>query len=312
MIETIRGLDAPEGNGPGSSHFQQQLVVLSKMDRHDDSPKIVKQPQQVGFLPIDPGTIPDDFTRDSPRGEGMLPQPLTLVRPKRPPRRKQFQEQATETKGFDLPETDHHRGPREARYPSAVAKAGRIGNAQNPGRKRRVLPYDPFKIRKGIPLTVNDLDQPLQRQRDGRKIPDAGNQTTDFIFIERRQSHSALLPRRRRHPLKPRITTSNTLTEEMLVKGKSLTETNLYQSLSQRYAYNLKERVMDPLLKNDNFRNAIKDYATESFKSYDKRIRSDVSLLIKNLKNKFKYTEPGTREVCIYVIDNDIAARFSR
>jgi len=106
--------------------------------------------------------------------------------------------------------------------------------------------------------------------------------------------------------------TSNTLTEEMLVKGKPLTETKLYQSLSQRYAYNLKERVMDPLLKNDNFRNAIKDYATESFKSYDKRIRSDVSLLIKNLKNKFKYTEAGAREVCIYVIDNDIAARFSR
>lgn len=65
-------------------------------------------------------------------------------------------------------------------------------------------------------------------------------------------------------------------------------------------------------MKNDNFRNAVKDYATESFKSYDKRIRSDVSLLIRNLKNKFQYTEQGAREVCIYVIDNDIAARFSR
>ena len=106
--------------------------------------------------------------------------------------------------------------------------------------------------------------------------------------------------------------TSNTLTEEMLVKGKPLTETKLYQWLSQRYTHNLKERVLDPLLKNDNFRNAIKDYATESFKSYDKRIRSDVSILIENLKNNYKYTEPGAKEVCIYIIDSNIAARFSR
>lgn len=106
--------------------------------------------------------------------------------------------------------------------------------------------------------------------------------------------------------------TSTTLTQEMLVQGKRLDETSLYHSLIQRYTYNLKEKVLDPLLKNDNFRNAVKDYATESFKSYDKRIRSDVSLLIRTLKSKFQYTEQGAREVCIYVIDNDIAARFSR
>jgi hypothetical protein len=106
--------------------------------------------------------------------------------------------------------------------------------------------------------------------------------------------------------------TSSTLTQEILVSGKPLNETKLYQSLSERYAYNLKERVLDPLLKNDNFRSAIKDYGTPSFKSYDKRIRSDVSLLIRNLMNRFQYTEQGAREVCIYVIDGDIAARFSR
>ena len=105
---------------------------------------------------------------------------------------------------------------------------------------------------------------------------------------------------------------SGTLTEEILVKGRPLTETKLYQSLSQRYVYNLKERVLDPLMKNDNFRRAVKDYGTESFRSYDKRIRSDVSVLIENLMNKFRYTEHGAREVCIYVIDNDIAAKFSR
>lgn len=63
-------------------------------------------------------------------------------------------------------------------------------------------------------------------------------------------------------------------------EGKTIRETQLYQSLHQRYVHNLKENVMDSLLKNDNFRSAIKDYATEAFKSYDERIREDVNLFM--------------------------------
>lgn len=105
--------------------------------------------------------------------------------------------------------------------------------------------------------------------------------------------------------------TSTTLTQEMLVKGRKISETQLYQFLHQRYVHNLKEKVLDPFLKNANFRNGIKDYATESFKAYDKRIRDDVTLLMNNLESKFHYTEQGAKEVCIYVIDNDLAARFA-
>ncbi|MFH1335879.1 MAG: serine protein kinase PrkA [Candidatus Zixiibacteriota bacterium] len=105
---------------------------------------------------------------------------------------------------------------------------------------------------------------------------------------------------------------SRTLTQEIMVEGKAITETDVYHSLHERYVHNLKETVMDPFLKNDNFRTAIKDYATESFKTYDKRIREEVSFLMKNLKNKYGYTEQGAKEVCIYVVDNDLAKTFSK
>jgi predicted Ser/Thr protein kinase len=105
--------------------------------------------------------------------------------------------------------------------------------------------------------------------------------------------------------------TSKTLTQEILLSGKNISQTEIFQFLKKRYVHNLKENVLDPFLQNANFRSAIKDYGTESFKSYDKRIRQDVNLLINNLKNKHGYTEQGAREMCIYVIDNDLARTFS-
>ena len=104
--------------------------------------------------------------------------------------------------------------------------------------------------------------------------------------------------------------TSKTLTQEMLLEGKRLSDSEVYNSLHERYVHNLKEKVMDPFINNVNFRNAIKDYATESFRAYDKRIREEVTFLMKNLTRKYGYTEQGAKEVCIYVIDNDLAKAF--
>ena len=61
---------------------------------------------------------------------------------------------------------------------------------------------------------------------------------------------------------------------------------------------------------NPNFRNAIKDFGQKEFKTYDRRIKDDVSYLMKNLKEKYGYTENGAVEVCMYVIDNEIIERF--
>lgn len=106
--------------------------------------------------------------------------------------------------------------------------------------------------------------------------------------------------------------TAKTLTQEMLLDGQSITQTGLYQSLHERYVHNLKENVMNPFLKNDNFRSAIKDYATDGFKSYDARIREDVTMLMQNLNKKYGYTQQGAKEVCIYVVDNHLARTYSK
>jgi len=104
---------------------------------------------------------------------------------------------------------------------------------------------------------------------------------------------------------------SKTLTQEMQLEGKKITETDLYKNLRDRYVRNIKEKVLDPFVENLNFRNAIKDYDTKEFNTYDRRIREDVNYLIKNLKTKFDYTEEGAKQVCIYVMDNDLARKFS-
>ncbi len=105
--------------------------------------------------------------------------------------------------------------------------------------------------------------------------------------------------------------TSKTLTQEIMVEDVPIAETKIYQSMHDRYVHNLKEKVLDPFLKNENFRRAIKDYDAEDFKTYDKRIRDDVTYLINNLCEKCKYTEQGAKEICIYVIDNDLAKKFA-
>jgi len=105
--------------------------------------------------------------------------------------------------------------------------------------------------------------------------------------------------------------TSRTLTQEIMVEGKPVTETGLYQSLHERYVYNLKEKVLEPFLKNENFRRAIKDYDIEDFRTYDKRIREDITFMVRNLMERYGYTEKGAKEVCIYVIDNELAKAFS-
>ena len=105
---------------------------------------------------------------------------------------------------------------------------------------------------------------------------------------------------------------THTLTQEIMIEGHSVTETKLYHSLYERYVYNLKEKALDPFIENENFRQAIKDYGEEAFKTYDKKIRNDVTFLMNNLCDKSNYTQQGAKEVCIYVIDNDLAKKFSK
>jgi len=101
------------------------------------------------------------------------------------------------------------------------------------------------------------------------------------------------------------------LAREIQIGNKNLTETEVYKSLHEKYVLNLKEKVLQPFLKNENFRRAINDYGNEDFKTYDRKIQDDIKFLIKNLSDKYGYTELSAKEVCLYVIDNKVAENFS-
>ncbi len=97
--------------------------------------------------------------------------------------------------------------------------------------------------------------------------------------------------------------TTRALPQEVLIENKRVEETGLFSDLHERYIYNIKEKVLEPFMGNENFRRAIADYDREEFKTYDKRIRDDVAYLIGNLMEKYHYSQLGAKEVCMYVID---------
>jgi predicted Ser/Thr protein kinase len=105
--------------------------------------------------------------------------------------------------------------------------------------------------------------------------------------------------------------TSNTLTREILVEGLALTKTNLYAALLERFLYNLKSKVLDPFVANQNFRRAIKDWGTPDFKSYDVKICNDIKYMMGNLQKKYAYSAKGAQEVLIDIIDRGIVEKFS-
>ena len=104
--------------------------------------------------------------------------------------------------------------------------------------------------------------------------------------------------------------TTSTLTQEIIQEGLPIVDTTLFQNLFQRYVHNLKEKVLEPFLKNENFRMAIRDFDTEEFRTYDKKIGNDVTFMIENLQSRYQYTRQGAKAICMYVIDNDIAQKF--
>mgnify|MGYP001068713305 CR=1 FL=1 len=105
--------------------------------------------------------------------------------------------------------------------------------------------------------------------------------------------------------------TAVTLPQEILRDNIDISETHLFEHLHSKYVHNLKEKVLEPFLKNENFRMAVKDFGEDTFKTYDRKIREDVTYMIENLQREYHYSSRGAKEICIYVIDNHLAERFS-
>lgn len=95
------------------------------------------------------------------------------------------------------------------------------------------------------------------------------------------------------------------------VMHNPIMETDLYQELFASYVRNLKEKVLQPFIKNQNFRGAVKMFGTKDFATFDTRMREHITYMIQNLVGKFGYTEQGAKEICLYVLDKDLAQKFT-
>lgn len=93
--------------------------------------------------------------------------------------------------------------------------------------------------------------------------------------------------------------------------GKSIVETEFYSELFNSYIGNLKEKTLQPFLKNESFRDAVKSFKTPEFNTFDTRTKEYIEYMIDNLMNKFGYTEQGAKEIFLYVVDNKLAEKFS-
>jgi predicted Ser/Thr protein kinase len=103
---------------------------------------------------------------------------------------------------------------------------------------------------------------------------------------------------------------SQTLSQEVRVQGKQVSDTKQFKSLFEKYTKNLKENELSPYIDNDNFRRGIMDFDNPSFNTYDERIRRDVTMLINNLISKFNYNNNGAKQVSLYVLEKKLVGKY--
>lgn len=103
---------------------------------------------------------------------------------------------------------------------------------------------------------------------------------------------------------------SSTLSKEINIEKKIITQTTQFKSIFDKYTRNLKENALAPYIENENFRRAILDYGKTPFNTYDARLKRDVTYLITNLISKYKYMNEGAKQVCLYAIDKKLSARY--
>ncbi|MBI2057653.1 MAG: serine protein kinase PrkA [Candidatus Yanofskybacteria bacterium] len=94
------------------------------------------------------------------------------------------------------------------------------------------------------------------------------------------------------------------------ITGKKISETELYQELFTAYTKNLKEKLPEPFLKSDNFKEAVKCFGTEKFKTFDTRLKEHATHMTRNLEEKFGYSEQGAKEICLYAIEQKLVDKF--
>lgn len=91
-----------------------------------------------------------------------------------------------------------------------------------------------------------------------------------------------------------------------------IAQTELYRDFFTAYARNLKENALRPFVGNKNFREAIKAFGSKEFETFDERLRRHISHMIKALMEDYGYSQQGAKEICLYVLDKNLAEKFSK
>jgi len=97
-----------------------------------------------------------------------------------------------------------------------------------------------------------------------------------------------------------------TLSQEIKLQDKTISQTKQFKELFIDYTNNLKQNAFAPYANNVNFRNAVLDIGKTNFKKYETRLKEDVLRLISNMKKKFGYNKTTAIQTIIYVLDNNI------
>ena len=103
---------------------------------------------------------------------------------------------------------------------------------------------------------------------------------------------------------------SQTLAQEIKLQNINIEETKQFIELYKKYKKKIKEAVLEPYHENKNFRRAILDFNTDQFKTYDIRLKNNISLLMSNLSRIFKYSISGAKQICVYAIDKDLFKKY--
>lgn len=96
---------------------------------------------------------------------------------------------------------------------------------------------------------------------------------------------------------------SQTLSQEIKVKGIEINKTEQFKKLFIEYTTNLKQNALAPYVGNENFRRALQDIGKKEFDKYDKRLKSDINRLINNMKKRFGYNKTNAIKAVLYVLD---------
>ena len=97
-----------------------------------------------------------------------------------------------------------------------------------------------------------------------------------------------------------------TLSQEMKIENKKLTDTTQFKELYKKYSKKLKENSLAPLFKNSSFRRAVSDYGTKEFNANDKKIRKIIEHIINNLVEKYHYDKKSSQQIILYLIDKKV------